>query len=43
MGPGMFDNLIVGLIGIGVAIGLCLAGLIWFLFWVFSHLTIAWI
>lgn len=39
----MFDDIIAGLIIIGIVIGLLLAGLGAFLWWVFSHLTIGWV
>jgi hypothetical protein len=39
----MFDGLITGLLVVGVAIGVALCGVVCFLWWVLSHLTIAWV
>lgn len=38
----MFDHLLATLIVIGVAIGIGLCGLAWFLFWLFSHIHWNW-
>lgn len=43
MDPRMFDGLFTGLLLIGALIGLGLAGLIWFLVWLFSHIDINWV
>jgi hypothetical protein len=45
MGPGMFDDMITGLLVLGALIGLCVAGLLLGAFWLFSHLdiSIAWV
>lgn len=44
MGPGMFDDLVSGLIVLGIVIGLAIAGLVLFCVWLFSHvdISIAW-
>ena len=36
VGAGMFDSAILFLLGVGVAIGASLVGVIWFLIWLFS-------
>jgi hypothetical protein len=37
-----FDDAIVGLLSIGIAIGVVLVGVAYGLYWVASHLTIGW-
>lgn len=39
----MFDTLIRDLLLMGITIGLGIAGLIWLLLWLWSHLSIAWV
>lgn len=39
----MFDGLIRGLILVGVAIGLGIAGLVWLLLWLNRHIDINWV
>ena len=39
----MFEGLFATLILLGVCVGLGIAALIWFLFWLFGHLDITWI
>jgi hypothetical protein len=38
----IFDGLIHGLLMIGAAIGVALCGAVWFLWWLFHHLTFSW-
>lgn len=37
------ENALVAFVVIGVVIGLGLAGLIWFLVWLFGHIDISWV
>ncbi len=39
----IFDGLITGLIGIGILIGICLAGIDWLIYWLCEHVTIGWV
>lgn len=43
MGPGMFDGLVEGLIILGVPIGIALCGVVFGLYWLFSHISVAWV
>ena len=43
MGPGMFDGMIGAILGIGVAIGLAVAGLMWLGYWLWSHISFGWL
>lgn len=45
VGAGMFDNAFLILLGVGATIGAAMVGLIWFLVWLFSHvsITITWV
>ncbi len=39
----VFDRLITGLLLTGMAIGVGLCGLAWFLYWLASHIQVSWV
>jgi hypothetical protein len=39
----MFDGMISALLIIGALAGVALCGVLWLLYWLFSHLSIAWV
>jgi hypothetical protein len=43
VGAGMFDEMITGLLIMGVVAGILLCFGVWGLIWVLSHLSIAWV
>lgn len=42
-GGGMFDGLFMGLVLAGAVLGLAMAGICWFFYWLWCHIDIVWI
>lgn len=43
VGPGMFDGIFTAILLIGAILGIAVAGLGWFLYWLWCHIDIVWI